>query len=138
MTEIDELSYAWRDGFENEELEALHGEGFGHAPGDYDWRGQLERHSLGWVCARTKTGQLAGFVNVAWDGGAHAFILDAVVAASRQRRGVGAELIAHARQAAHDAGCEWLHVDFEEHLAPFYFERCGFDPTLAGLVFLRG
>jgi hypothetical protein len=35
-------------------------------------------NSLGWVCARNKD-ELVGFVNVAWDGGAHAFILDAIV-----------------------------------------------------------
>lgn len=38
----------------------------------------MNRHSLGWVCARFD-GALVGFVNVAWDGAAHAFILDTVV-----------------------------------------------------------
>jgi hypothetical protein len=33
---------------------------------------------------------------------------------------------------------EWLHVDFEERLAPFYFDPCGFRPTAAGLINLRG
>ncbi|MFD1374091.1 hypothetical protein [Actinoplanes sichuanensis] len=28
----------------------------------------------------------------------------------------------------------WLHVDFEPHLARFYLEGCGFQPTRAGLV----
>jgi GNAT superfamily N-acetyltransferase len=138
MTETVEPSYEWRGDFGNAELEALHGEGFGHAPIDYDWRGQLERHSLGWVCARRQDGGLAGFVNVAWDGGAHAFILDTVVAADERRHGVGAELVALAGREARAAGCEWLHVDFEEHLVPFYLERCGFVPTHAGLIGLRG
>jgi len=35
---------------------------------------------------------------------------------------------------ARAAGCEWLHVDFEDHLGPFYFGRCGFRPTSAGLL----
>lgn len=138
MTEIHEPAYEWRGAFENAELEALHGEGFGHAPIDYDWRGQLERHSLGWVCARRRDGGLAGFVNVAWDGAGHAFIIDTVVAADEQRRGVGVELVAQARSGAQAAGCEWLHVDFEEHLRPFYFDGCGFEPTHAGLINLRG
>ena len=42
-----------------------------------------------------------------------------------------------ATQAARDAGCEWLHVDFEEHLRPFYLDACGFRPTGAGLIPLR-
>jgi hypothetical protein len=34
------------------------------------------------------------------------------------------------------AGCEWLHVDFEDHLCPFHFGSCGFRPTNAGLIAL--
>jgi hypothetical protein len=37
---------------------------------------------------------------------------------------------------ARAAGCEWLHVDFEEHLRSFYVDRCGFRPTPAGLIAL--
>jgi hypothetical protein len=36
--------------------------------------------------------------------------------------------------AARAAGCEWLHVDFGEHLAAFYVGACGFRPTPAGLI----
>ena len=32
------------------------------------------------------------------------------------------------------AGCEWLHVDFEDHLRTFYFDACGFVPTNAWLI----
>ena len=46
---------------------------------DIDWRAQVERHSLGWVCATDGGGSLVGFVNVAWDGGVHAFVLDTLV-----------------------------------------------------------
>ncbi len=31
------------------------------------------------------------------------------------------------------AGCEWLYVDFDDDLAPFYVKACGFEPTQAGL-----
>ncbi len=93
----------------------------------------MERHSLGWVCAR-EGGDLAGFVNVAWDGGGHAFILDTMVAAASRRRGIGAGLVAVAVREARRAGCEWLHVDFEEHLRPFYVNGCGFTPSTAGLL----
>jgi hypothetical protein len=36
--------------------------------------------------------------------------------------------------AGRAAGCEWLHVDFEDHLRAFYFDACGFVPTNAGLI----
>jgi GNAT superfamily N-acetyltransferase len=140
-SEID-IEYAWRGEIDNAALEALHAEGFGHAPvASYDWRARLHRHSLGWVCAWRRPagagpGRLAGFVNVAWDGGGHAFVLDTVVAEDARRAGVGAGLVAVAVREARAAGCEWLHVDFEDHLRAFYFDACGFRPTNAGLIAL--
>ena len=83
------------------------------------------------MCAR-QGGELVGFVNVAWDGGAHAFILDTVVAVGARRSGIGTGLVAAAAGHARAAGCEWLHVDFEDHLAAFYFRACGFTPTRPG------
>jgi len=49
----------------------------------------LRRCSAGWVCAYDG-GQLVGFVNVAWDGATHFFLLDTTVAPSHRRRGIGA------------------------------------------------
>ncbi|MGP3971601.1 GNAT family N-acetyltransferase [Streptomyces sp. 6N223] len=136
MTE--ETEFVWRGDVDNAALEALHGEGFGHEPVPYGWRAQLERHSLGWVCARRlPSGRLVGFVNVAWDGGGHAFLVDTVVAADARRSGIGAGLVAVAVREARAAGCEWLHVDFDDHLRPFYFDACGFRPTDAGLIALK-
>lgn len=137
MAETHDVIYEWRGAFENAEVVALHAEGFGYAPVDHDWRGQLERHSLGWVCARRRNGPLLGFVNIVWDGGAHAIVLDTVVAVSERHHKVGVQLVAEAAREARAAGCEWLHVDFEEHLQPFYFDACGFKPTQAGLINLR-
>lgn len=128
--------YEWRGEFTNDEVNALHAEGFGHRVRDEDWRAQLERYSLGWVCARDGGG-LAGFVNVAWDGGVHAFILDTMVTGAACRQGIGTELVAVAVREARSAGCEWLHADFEDHLRPFYFGSCGFTPASAGLIALR-
>ncbi|MFE2057489.1 GNAT family N-acetyltransferase [Streptomyces sp. NPDC059446] len=127
--------YAWRGYFDNASLNALHADGFGHPVARTDWQERLERHSLGWVCAR-EDGSLIGFVNVVWDGGAHAFILDTVVAKHRRSSGVGAALVATAAEEARAAKCEWLHVDFEEHLRPFYLRSCGFRETTAGLIAL--
>jgi ribosomal protein S18 acetylase RimI-like enzyme len=116
-------------------LNALHAEAFGHELLDYDWEDQVRRHSLGWVCAY-EGDELVGFVNVPWDGGSHAFIMDTVVSTRSRRRGVGKQLVAAAVPRAREAGCEWLHVDFENHLRRFYFEACGFQPTNAGLIAL--
>jgi ribosomal protein S18 acetylase RimI-like enzyme len=129
------ISYAWRGQVGNPELNALHAEGFGHRVLDDGWQAQLAAHSLGWVCARDG-GDLVGFVNVAWDGGVHAFILDTLVAAAAQRQGIGTRLVAIAAEHAREAGCEWLHVDFDDELVPFYFDGCGFRPTNGGLIAL--
>ncbi len=125
--------YEWRGEFASAEVDALHAEGFDHALLGDDWRGQVERHSLGWVCAR-QGDRLVGFVNVAWDGSVHAFVLDTMVTAAARRQGIGAELVAEAVRGSRAAGCEWLHVDFEDHLRAFYFDACGFTPTNAGLI----
>jgi len=129
------IMYEWRGDFDSAAVSALHAEGFNHPAMSVDWLTQVQRHSLGWVCARAD-GDLVGFVNVAWDGGVHAFILDTVVAEGHRRSGIGAELVAQAVRHAREAGCEWLHVDFEDHLRAFYFEACGFKPTTAGLIAL--
>jgi GNAT superfamily N-acetyltransferase len=126
------FTYEWRGDFDSAAVEALHAEGFGHAPAEYDWKAQVERHSLGWVCARDGD-QLVGFVNIAWDGAVHAFILDTLVTKPARRQGVGKALIALAVEESRAAGCEWLHVDFDDHLRPFYFDACEFAPTNAGL-----
>ena len=128
--------FEWRGDFRNEDVNALHAEAFAHPILEIDWLGQVQEHSLGWVTARDG-GTLIGFVNVAWDGDAHAFILDAMVRAARRGQGVGTELVALAAKEARGAGCEWLHVDFEDELRPFYFAACGFRPTAAGLISLR-
>jgi GNAT superfamily N-acetyltransferase len=130
------LTYEWRGQFNNAELNALHAEAFDHRLLVDDWSRQVRRHSLGWVCARNRD-ELIGFVNVAWDGGAHAFILDTVVAISARGQGVGVQLVAVAVESARTGGCDWLHVDFDDHLRHFYGQACGFVPTNAGLIRLR-
>jgi GNAT superfamily N-acetyltransferase len=129
------VTCAWRGPFENDEVNRLHAEGFGHPVLDDDWRGQVERHSLGWVCARDGDGALLGFVNVPWDGATHAFILDTLVAVGARRQGIGKAMIELAAREAKAAGCEWLHADYDEDLVPFY-EACGFKATPAGLIAL--
>ena len=99
------------------------------------WWDRIRPHSLGWVTARAGEA-LVGFVNVAWDGGDHSFLIDTKVRPDHQRRGVGTELVRIAARHAKEAGCEWMEVDFEEHLAPLYYRACGFAPARAGLLHL--
>ena len=76
-------------------------------------------------------------MNVAWDGRDHAFLLDPRVHPDYRNRGIGSEMVRRALMAAAGAGCEWLHVDYAPELARFY-ATCGFEPTQAGLIRLKG
>jgi len=116
-------------------LSALHARAFGVPVKVVPWSERLERHALTWLGAFDDD-ELVGFVQVAWDGGAHAFILDTAVDPAHQGRGIGAALVRAAADEARAAGCEWLHVDHEPHLTHFYRDRCGFRPTQAGLISL--
>jgi GNAT superfamily N-acetyltransferase len=131
------IGFRWRGLFDNDEVNDLHVEAFGRSEsGVWDWEALVGRHSLGWVTARSGDGQLVGFVNVIWDGLVHAWLQDVMVSNRVKRHGVGTQLVAVARDGAGEAGCEWLHVDFDDHLTGFYFGSCGFTSTNAGLLAL--
>jgi GNAT superfamily N-acetyltransferase len=133
------IAYAWRGDFDSAEVNELHAEAFETRVFDeseWNWREIVHRHSLGWVVARADYGSLVGFVNVLWDGLVHAWIQDTMVAARARHIGIGTELVAVAVKQARDAGCEWMHVDFDDRLRPFYLDACGFAPTTAGLIAL--
>ncbi|MEU0090281.1 GNAT family N-acetyltransferase [Kribbella sp. NPDC006257] len=121
---------------DDEELSTLHALAFESEVEVQPWASRLERHALTWVGAFSND-LLVGFVQVCWDGGAHAFVLDTAVHPSYGRQGIGKELVRVAAAEAAAAGCEWLHVDYEPHLADFYLKACGFSPTDAGLLKLR-
>ncbi|MFH8381574.1 GNAT family N-acetyltransferase [Kitasatospora sp. NPDC018058] len=131
------IDYEWRGAFTDPELDTLHAEGFGHPAQPGGRLARLERHSLGWVTARRAAdAALVGFVNLAWDGGVHAFLLDTVVSPRARRQGIATRLVAEAADGARAAGCAWLHVDYEPHLRAFYLDACGLKPTDAGLLAL--
>ncbi len=100
------------------------------------WWDRVRGHSLGWVTARSESGELVGFVNVAWDGADHAFLIDTKTRPTHQRQRLGTAVVARAIAEAQAAGCEWLFVDFEPSSAAFYIDACGFRSTPAGLVHL--
>ena len=128
------VHFAWRGEVADSELVALT-RSHGGKP-QRGWWNRIRPHSLGWVTARLDDGVLVGFVNVAWDGGDHAFLLDTKVRPDLQRCGIGTELVRLAAEHAKQAGCEWMEVDFDGELAAFYFVACGFRPTNAGLLHL--
>lgn len=103
------------------------------------WEGHSERsfqpvlsRSLAYVCAY-EGGELVGFVNVATDGGQHAFVLDTCVRGRLRMNGIGKALVLKAVEAASQAGIAWVHVDYEPRLHHFY-EACGFRPSAAGVL----
>jgi GNAT superfamily N-acetyltransferase len=133
------VTYTWRGDFKNVEINQLHAEAF-QTPvfeeAEWDWRELVDTHSLGWVVARDAD-KLVGFVNVIWDGRVHGWIVDTMVAAEVARQGVGTQLVVTAIDSARDAGCRWLHVDFDDRLRAFYVDACGFRPTIAGVKALQ-
>jgi len=90
--------------------------------------------SLLYVCAFL-CDRLVGFVNVAWDGDSHAFLLDPTVHPDVQRQGIGTALVQRAIEDAAKREAKWLHVAHLTKLGGFY-ERCGFRPTSAGVLAL--
>ena len=134
-----DVVHEWRGQFNNQELNVMHAEAFEtrvFASAEWDWERQTVNHSLGWVTARSD-GQLVGFVNVPRDGVVHAWLHDTMVAVSARGHDVGTGVVAVAREHAKAAGCEWLHVDFDDHLRSFYIDACGFRPTTAGHIALQ-
>lgn len=116
----------------NAELNALFAASWPrHAPSDFT--PVLER-SLLYACAYSD-GDLVGYVNLAWDGGVHAFLLDTTVHPRMRRQGIGVALVRRAVTEAQKHRIVWVHVDYEPHLRSFY-EQCGFRPTEAGLIAL--
>ena len=69
---------------------------------------------------------MVGFVNIVTDGGDHAFLIDTKTRGAFQRRGIATRVVAFAAEHSRAAGCEWLHVDFDDELRAFYLEACGF------------
>lgn len=122
-----------RADIDDQALSRLHALAFNMAYRATAWRSQLQQHSLTWITAHDEDNRLVGFLNVAWDGGTHAFLLDTVVDPDRRHAGLGTALVQRAATEAAAAGCTWLHVDFEEHLSGFYLDACGFSSTAAGL-----
>jgi GNAT superfamily N-acetyltransferase len=130
------IEYVWRGDISDAELVSLTDSYGGNSAAG--WWDRIRPFSLGWVVGRTGTGEAVAFVNVAWDGCDHAFLIDTKVRADLQRQGIGTQLVRVAIEHARLAGCEWLHVDYDDRdrLEPFYVASCGFRPTPAAIIHL--
>jgi GNAT superfamily N-acetyltransferase len=128
------IEYVVRPPLDNEALNALYAVAW-PAHESFDFEPVFSR-ALTYIHAYDEW-RLIGSVYVAWDGSQHAFLLEPTVHPAYRRRGTGKELVRRATQESRAAGCEWLHVDYEADLAPFY-EACGFVSTPAGVIRLSG
>jgi GNAT superfamily N-acetyltransferase len=135
VTGTGKVRYCISPSVSNDELNSLFAASWDdRSSRDFDF-GPVLRRSLACVCAYHAE-RLIGFVNVAWDGGVHAFLLDTTVHPDYRRRGIGRRLVEQAIALARDKGLAWMHVGFEPNLREFY-SQCGFRVTEAGLVHLQ-
>ena len=132
LADVDDITLEWCGPLSDEEMvDLVQSHGGRPFPG---WWDGIRPHSFGWVTARDSDGTVVGFVNVVSDGDCHAFLLDTKTRGSHQRRGIGTAVVKLAAEHARAAGHEWLHVDFDDEHAAFYFDACGFEPAPAGLI----
>jgi GNAT superfamily N-acetyltransferase len=79
--------------------------------------------------------------NLARFGAKSGIVEDVIVARKWQRRGIGRLMLhfaleqcrALAKKHSQQAGCEWLHVDFDGWLSEFFIGACGFCQRAAGV-----
>jgi GNAT superfamily N-acetyltransferase len=128
------ITYRLNPPVTNQALDRLYAAAWPNHRPPYDFRQELSM-ALAYACAYDGD-ELIGFVRLAWDGSVHAFLLEPTVDPAYQRRGIGRSLVAQVVAVARERGLEWVHVDYDPQLAPFY-RACGFTPTDAALINLR-
>ena len=129
------ITYEWRGAFTNAEVNALHAEAFEtrlYDESEWDWeRSSPSTASAGsspaTAAARRLRQRPVGRVRPRLAAGHDGRPV-------RGRQGIGTQVVATARKVARAAGCEFLHVDFDDDLRSFYYDACGFVPSNAGLI----
>ena len=129
------ITYRWRAPVDNAALGALHAEGFNHVQLDEDWNARNFRRTASAGSPHT-TSQHSSASSTSPGTAPSPSSSTPSFEQHLQRHGVATELIKRAETEARKANCEWLHVDFEAELRPFYLDVCGFRPTPAGLIAL--
>lgn len=125
----DDVRYTRRQDLDPDALGALFDAAWGNPKVGYY---KVFDHSFTWIAAWLGE-RLVGFVNVAWDGDVHLFLLDTTVHPDVQRRGIGSRLVTEAIDACRGHG-EWLHVDADQVLMDHLYRPCGFDAAAAGVL----
>lgn len=121
-----------RPDIDQSELQALFASAWpdGPKPG-YE---KVLEQSLTWIGAYDE-GRLVGFVNVDWEGGGNAWLVDTTVHPDWQRRGIGTAVVREALAAASEQpGMQYVHVDYDAELRGFY-SGAGFRPVDNAAVF---
>ncbi len=130
-----QIEYRVKPPLQNESLNALMNRVWNTHDDEIEDYQPVLKHSLTYVAAYSDE-KFVGFVNVAWDGGDHAFILDTSVDPTFRRQGIGTELVRIAVEESKIAGMTWIHVDYKSEYRDFY-QHCGFRHTEAGLIRLK-
>ena len=79
--------------------------------------------------------RLVGYANLAWDGWAHAFLVDPTVHPDYRGQGLGTRIVQEAVAAAREhPTVEWVHVDAPAELMEKFYGAVGFGPTSAGII----
>jgi ribosomal protein S18 acetylase RimI-like enzyme len=123
------IEYRQRIQLDPRELNQLFEAAWGSPKDGYE---RVFAHSFTWISAHDGD-QLVGFVNVAWDGDVHFFLMDTTVHPDWQRRGLGRRLVQEAIEACRGRG-EWLHVDADDELMSKLYWPAGFESTPAGVL----
>jgi GNAT superfamily N-acetyltransferase len=128
-----DVAYLERASLDNDELQALFVRAWaGNGKVGYD---AVLARSFTWISAHHGA-RLIGFVNVAWDGGVHFFLLDTTVDPDYRHGGVGSRLVVSAVDACRGHG-EWVHVDAGAELMERLYVPAGFGPAHAGTIDVR-
>ena len=126
-----DIEYRLNPPVDNTAVDSLYAAAWPNHTSPWDFAPELV-HLLAFVGAYLDD-ELVGCVKLAWDGAVHAFLLEPTVHPRLRHRRIGRTLVQHAVDVARKAGLQWVHVDYEPHLANFY-RACGFEPTAAGLI----
>ena len=131
MAGVDaEIAYRLREPVNLDALQRLFAASWPEGQPKSSYERVLDR-AFTWVTAHDR-GELIGFVNIAWDGGVHFFLLDTTVAPSHRGQGVGRHLVETAIEACRGHG-EWIHVDADEALMDRLYWPAGFGVAYAGV-----
>jgi GNAT superfamily N-acetyltransferase len=123
-----------RDRIDDAEVPSLRASiGWSRRDSDYPL---LFQRCVTWASSRDAQGQLCAFAYLAGTGLEHGYIEDVMVHPSQQRRGLGVALV---RALLADAATRAISIVTVTYAAQHqrFYERCGFEPSAAGLWRLK-